>query len=73
MILRIVNINSCVTSKLPIIKKKLLCGNRISYRQINIICLQCAGSLIIYLLLIIVIIQYIVKIGLVTESFIPNY
>ena len=33
MTLGIVNINSCVTSKLPIIKNKLPCDNGISCRQ----------------------------------------
>ena len=36
-------------------------------------CLLCVVSWIIYLLLLVIIIQYIVKIGLVIEMFIPNY
>ena len=34
MTLGIVNINSCMTSKLPIIKKKMPCDNGISCKQI---------------------------------------
>ena len=47
MTLGIVNINSCVTFKLPTIKKKLPCDNGISCR---LICLQGVVSLIFYLL-----------------------
>ena len=41
--------------------------------NINVICLQCIVSLINYLLLLVKIIQCIIKLGLVTENFIPNY
>ena len=37
------------------------------------ICLLCVAPLIIYLLLLVIIKQYIVKIELVTEMLIPNY
>ena len=80
MTLGIVNINSCVTYKLPIIKKILPCDNRISCRQIllyivdkhpcNLFTSVVFG--INYLMLLVIIIQFIVKIGLVTEIFIPN-
>ena len=78
MTLGIVKMNSRVTSKLPIIKKKLPCDNRISYEFLLYIgnknqCLQCLVSLINYFLLLVLIIQCIVTIGLVTENFIPNY
>ena len=39
----------------------------------TVICISCAVTLIFYSLLPVIIIQYIVKIGLVTRMFIPNY
>ena len=47
----------------------------ILYINIHVFCLQCAVSLInnLLLLVIISICIYIIKIGLVTENFIPNY
>ena len=54
MTLGIVNINSCVAYKLPIIKNKLPCDDGISCR---VICLQGVVSLIVYLLLLVIIIQ----------------
>ena len=71
MILGIVNINSCVTSKLPITKKGMpFTVHRVN---INVICLQCVVFKIFFLLLLVIIIQHVVKIGLVTENLIPNH
>ena len=77
MTLGIVNVNSCVTFKLPIIKKKnslviieLVADKFLLY----IVNKHQCNSLINYLLLlVIIIIQCIVKIRLVTENFSPNY
>ena len=41
--------------------------------NINFICLQCVVSLINSLLLLVIIIQHVVKTGLITEIFIPIY
>ena len=76
MKLKIVNINSCVTSKLPIIKKKLLYDNRISCRQfLTVHKRQCNLFTICslfnnLLLLIMIIIIYSKK---VSQILIPNY
>ena len=77
MILGILNINSCVTSKLPIINKILPCDNRISCRYILLYIVnkqQCnvftirsfSNNLLTF-------IEYRTRIGLVTEVFILNY
>ena len=72
MTLGTVKINSCVTSKLSIIKKKCLlyCTKK---RNVYVIPLQCVVSLIKFLLLLVIIIYCMVKIGLVTENSILNY
>ena len=63
MTLGIININSCLTSKLLIIEEKLFCVNGISCRQFLLYILntyQCnlfTISLIIYLLLLVITIQ----------------
>ena len=80
MTVGMVNINSCVTSKLPVIKKKLVIIelvadksllSKVNKDQCN--CLQSVVSLIIYLPLLVIKLQCIVKIGLVTGIFIPNH
>ena len=58
--------NSCVTSKLPIIKKKLPCDNRISCRQIFTM-----YSFILKLFTVTG--NNLVEMGLVAKKFIPNY
>ena len=82
MTLGIVNINSYVTSELPIIKNKLpsrinclvtmqLVADKFLLYIVNKH--QYEFSLTVYLLLLVMIMQCIIKIGLVTENFIPNY
>ena len=67
MTLGIVKINSCVTSKLPIIKKislviiELVAGKFLMYIVNKQLQLQCVLPFINYLLLLVIIIQYIVK------------
>ena len=80
MTLGIANINLCITSKLPIIKNKLPCDNGISCGQIFTVNSKSTSMYLFtmcsfynYLLLLVIIIQHIVKIGLVAEISIPNY